>query len=66
MTFPITVEIARVLRLSPQRAITRARSFLALAWGSSIGASRTLLGAGGAARARDVHESTGQSYSFAE
>jgi len=67
MTFPITVEIARVLRLSPQRSNYARALFLALAWGSSIGGIATLLGGGRAPLALGMlHESTGQSYSFAE
>ena len=67
MTFPITVEIARVLRLRPERSNYARALFLALAWGSSIGGIATLLGGGRAPLALGMlHESSGQSYSFAE
>lgn len=67
MTFPITVEIARVLRLRPRQSNYARALFLALAWGSSIGGLATLLGGGRAPLAIGMlRESTGQSYSFAE
>jgi len=67
MTFPITVEIASVLRLAPQRSNYARALFLALAWGSSIGGIATLLGGGRAPLALGMlRETTGQSYSFAQ
>jgi sodium-dependent dicarboxylate transporter 2/3/5 len=67
MTFPITVEIAAVLRLDRQRSNYARGLFLALAWGSSTGGIATLLGGGRAPLAIGMlHETTGQSYSFAE
>jgi solute carrier family 13 (sodium-dependent dicarboxylate transporter), member 2/3/5 len=67
MTFPITVEIAGVLRLDRQRSNYARALFLALAWGSSIGGIATLLGGGRAPLAIGMlHEATGRGYSFAE
>src|SRR5207244_4684979 len=67
MTFPITLEIARVLRL-PREGSNYARAlFLAMAWGTQIGGIATLLGGGRAPLAIGLlRETTGQSYSFAE
>jgi sodium-dependent dicarboxylate transporter 2/3/5 len=65
MVFPITVEIARVLRLRPQGSSYGRALFLAMAWGTQIGGIATLLGGGRAPLAIGMlRESTGQSYSF--
>jgi sodium-dependent dicarboxylate transporter 2/3/5 len=67
MTFPITVEIARVLRLNRFRSNYARALFLALAWGTSIGGIATLLGGARAPLALGMlRETTGQTYSFAE
>ncbi len=67
MTFPITIEIASVLRLPRERSNYARALFLAMAWGTSIGGIATLLGGGRAPLAIGMlRESTGQSYSFAE
>jgi sodium-dependent dicarboxylate transporter 2/3/5 len=67
MTFPITVEIASVLRLNRQRSNYARALFLSLAWGSSIGGIATLLGGGRAPLALGMlRESSGQNYSFTE
>jgi solute carrier family 13 (sodium-dependent dicarboxylate transporter), member 2/3/5 len=67
MTFPITVEIARVLRL-PREGSNYARAlFLAMAWGTQIGGIATLLGGGRAPLALGMlREATGESYSFVQ
>ena len=44
MTFPITVEIARVLRLPRGQSNYGRALFLAMAWGTQIGGIATLLG----------------------
>src|SRR6185369_16091655 len=60
MTFPITVEIARVLRLQPQRSNYGRALFLAMAWWTQIGGIATLLGGGRAPLALGMlRESTG-------
>ncbi len=65
MTFPITIEIARVLKLNRRTSNYARALFLALAWGSSIGGIATLLGGGRAPLAIGIlRENTGQSYSF--
>lgn len=67
MTFPITIEIARVLKLNRRTSNYARALFLALAWGSSIGGIATLLGGGRAPLAIGIlRENTGQSYSFLE
>jgi sodium-dependent dicarboxylate transporter 2/3/5 len=67
MTFPITVEIARVLKLARQRSNYGRALFLAMAWGTQIGGIATLLGGGRAPLALGMlRESTGATYSFAE
>jgi sodium-dependent dicarboxylate transporter 2/3/5 len=67
MMFPITVEIAKVLRLSPQRSNYGRALFLAMAWGTQIGGIATLLGGGRAALAIGMlHENSGQTFSFGQ
>ena len=67
MTFPITVEIATVLRLPRERSNYGRALFLAMAWGTQIGGIATLLGGGRAPLAIGMlREATGQSYSFAQ
>src|SRR5438477_3488926 len=67
MTFPITLEIARVLRLPRDRSNYGRALFLAMAWGTQIGGIATLLGGGRAPLALGMlREATGQSYSFAQ
>jgi sodium-dependent dicarboxylate transporter 2/3/5 len=67
MTFPITVEIATVLRLERRRSNYARALFLALAWGSSIGGIATLLGGGRAPLALGMlREATGETYGFVE
>ena len=67
MTFPITLEIARVLRLPRQGSNYGRALFLAMAWGTQIGGIATLLGGGRAPLAIGMlRETTGQSYSFAQ
>ena len=67
MTFPITLEIARVLRLPRDRSNYGRALFLAMAWGTQIGGIATLLGGGRAPLAIGMlRETTGQSYSFAQ
>ena len=67
MTFPITVEIAQVLRLDRRRSNYARALFLALAWGTSIGGIATLLGGGRAPLAIGMlRETSGQSYTFLE
>ena len=65
MTFPITVEIATVLRLPRERSNYARALFLAMAWGTQIGGIATLLGGGRAPLALGLlRESTGQTFSF--
>src|SRR5262249_2591193 len=67
MTFPITVEIARVLPLAPEKTNYRPPPFLAMAWGTQIGGIATLLGGGRAPLGIGMlREATGQSFSFAQ
>jgi sodium-dependent dicarboxylate transporter 2/3/5 len=67
MIFPITLEIASVLRLPRERSNYARALFLALAWGTTIGGIATLLGGARAPLAIGMlRESTGQSYSFAQ
>ena len=67
MTFPITVEIARVLRLPRGQSSYGRALFLAMAWGTQIGGIATLLGGGRAPLALGMlRESTGQTYSFGQ
>jgi len=67
MTFPITLEIARVLRLPREGSNYGRALFLAMAWGTQIGGIATLLGGGRAPLAIGMlRETTGQSYSFAQ
>jgi sodium-dependent dicarboxylate transporter 2/3/5 len=67
MTFPITIEIARVLKLPRERSNYGRALFLAMAWGTQIGGIATLLGGGRAPLALGMlHEATGQGYSFAQ
>ena len=67
MTFPITVEIARVLRLPRQQSNYGRALFLAMAWGTQIGGIATLLGGGRAPLALGMlRESTGETYTFAQ
>jgi sodium-dependent dicarboxylate transporter 2/3/5 len=67
MTFPITLEIAAVLRLHPHRSNYARALFLSLAWGTSIGGVATLLGGGRAPLAIGMlRETTGASFSFLE
>ena len=67
MTFPITVEIATVLRLRRGQSNYGKALFLAMAWGTQIGGIATLLGGGRAPLALGMlRESSGQTYSFAE
>jgi solute carrier family 13 (sodium-dependent dicarboxylate transporter), member 2/3/5 len=67
MTFPITVEIATVLRLPRQRSNYGCALFLAMAWGTQIGGIATLLGGGRAPLALGMlREASGATYSFAE
>ncbi|HZP40616.1 MAG TPA: DASS family sodium-coupled anion symporter [Candidatus Binatia bacterium] len=65
MTFPITVEIASVLRLRRLESNYGRALFLAMAWGTQIGGIATLLGGGRAPLAIGMlREATGQSWSF--
>jgi sodium-dependent dicarboxylate transporter 2/3/5 len=65
MTFPITLEIAAVLRLHPYRSNYARALFLSLAWGTSIGGVATLLGGGRAPLAIGMlRETTGDTFSF--
>ena len=65
MTFPITIEIARVLRLQRERSNYGKALFLAMAWGTQIGGIATLLGGGRAPLALGMlRESSGQTYTF--
>ena len=67
MTFPITVEIARVLKLERQQSNYGRALFLAMAWGTQIGGIATLLGGGRAPLALGMlRETTGQTYTFAQ
>jgi solute carrier family 13 (sodium-dependent dicarboxylate transporter), member 2/3/5 len=67
MTFPITVEIARVLRLPRQQSNYGRALFLAMAWGTQIGGIATLLGGGRAPLALGMlREATGETYTFAQ
>jgi len=67
MTFPITVEIANVLRLPRGRSNYGRALFLAMAWGTQIGGIATLLGGGRAPLAIGIlREGTGQTFGFAE
>jgi sodium-dependent dicarboxylate transporter 2/3/5 len=67
MTFPITVEIANVLRLRRGQSQYGKALFLAMAWGTQIGGIATLLGGGRAPLAIGMlRESTGESYSFTQ
>ena len=67
MTFPITIEIARVLKLPRERSNYGRALFLAMAWGTQIGGIATLLGGGRAPLALGMlREATGQTYSFAQ
>jgi len=67
MTFPITVEIARVLKLRRQESNYGRALFLAMAWGTQIGGIATLLGGGRAPLALGMlRETTGQTYTFAQ
>jgi solute carrier family 13 (sodium-dependent dicarboxylate transporter), member 2/3/5 len=67
MTFPITVEIAAVLRLPRERSNYARGLFLAMAWGTQIGGIATLLGGGRAPLALGIlRENTGQTYSFVQ
>jgi sodium-dependent dicarboxylate transporter 2/3/5 len=67
MTFPITVEIARVLNLPRGKSNYGKALFLAMAWGTQIGGIATLLGGGRAPLALGMlREATGQTYTFAQ
>jgi sodium-dependent dicarboxylate transporter 2/3/5 len=67
MTFPITVEIASVLRLPRERSNYGRALFLAMAWGTQIGGIATLLGGGRAPLALGMlRESSGATYTFAQ
>ncbi len=67
MTFPITLEIARVLGLRREGSNYGRALFLAMAWGTQIGGIATLLGGGRAPLAIGMlRDATGQSYSFAQ
>ena len=67
MTFPITVEIARVLRLQRGQSNYGRALFLAMAWGTQIGGIATLLGGGRAPLALGMlRETTGQTYTFGQ
>jgi solute carrier family 13 (sodium-dependent dicarboxylate transporter), member 2/3/5 len=67
MTFPITIEIARVLKLPRERSNYGRALFLAMAWGTQIGGIATLLGGGRAPLALGMlRETTGETYSFAQ
>jgi sodium-dependent dicarboxylate transporter 2/3/5 len=67
MTFPITLEIARVLRL-PRGGSNYGRAlFLAMAWGTQIGGIATLLGGGRAPLAIGMlHDATGEGFTFVQ
>ncbi|OFV90185.1 MAG: anion transporter [Acidobacteria bacterium RBG_16_68_9] len=67
MNFPIILEIASVLRLSPRRSTYGKALFLAMAWGTTIGGIATLLGGARAPLALGIlKEATGRSFSFLE
>lgn len=67
MNFPIILEIAAVLRLSPRRSTYGKALFLAMAWGTTIGGVTTLLGGARAPLALGMlKESTGQTFTFVE
>lgn len=67
MTFPITLEIATVLRLRPRQSNYGRALFIAMAWGTQIGGIATLLGGGRAPLAIGMlREATGQTFSFLE
>ena len=67
MTFPITLEIATVLRLRPRQSNYGRALFIAMAWGTQIGGIATLLGGGRAPLAIGMlREATGQGFSFLE
>jgi sodium-dependent dicarboxylate transporter 2/3/5 len=67
MTFPITIEIARVLKLQRQRSNYGRALFLAMAWGTQIGGIATLLGGGRAPLALGMlRDASGQTYTFAQ
>ncbi|MFN8544031.1 MAG: DASS family sodium-coupled anion symporter [Candidatus Binatia bacterium] len=67
MTFPITVEIATVLRLPRHNSNYGRALFLAMAWGTQIGGIATLLGGGRAPLAIGMlREASGQTFSFGE
>ena len=67
MNFPIVLEIASVLGLSPRRSTYGKALFLAMAWGTTIGGVATLLGGGRAPLALGIlKEATGQSFSFVQ
>src|SRR5207237_1662836 len=67
MTFPITVEIARVLRLPRQQSNYGRALFLAMRRGTQIGGIATLLRGGRAPLALGMlRETTGQTYTFAQ
>jgi len=65
MTFPIALEIARVLRLPRETSNYGRALFITMAWGTQIGGIATLLGGGRAPLAIGMlRETTGQSYTF--
>lgn len=67
MNFPIVLEIAAVLRLSPRRSTYGKALFLCMAWGTTTGGVATLLGGGRGPLALGIlREATGQSFSFLE
>ncbi len=67
MNFPIIIEIAAVLKLSPKRSQFGKALFLAMAWGTTIGGVATLLGGGrGPLALGMLKEATGQSFGFLE
>jgi sodium-dependent dicarboxylate transporter 2/3/5 len=67
MNFPIVLEIAAVLHLSPRRSSYGKALFLCMAWGTTIGGVATLLGGGRGPLALGIlREATGQSFSFLE
>jgi sodium-dependent dicarboxylate transporter 2/3/5 len=67
MTFPITIEIASVLKLARRQSNYGRALFLAMAWGTQIGGIATLLGGGRAPLALGMlRDATGQSYTFAQ
>jgi sodium-dependent dicarboxylate transporter 2/3/5 len=67
MTFPITLEIASVLRLRPRQSNYGKALFIAMAWGTQIGGIATLLGGGRAPLALGMlREASGQTFTFLE